>query len=151
MSDDAPWLKAFQTHWETQAYNLDLPDWHRVWCFATARAEPNLHAEFTTGQLAKLMGKVTDSEFSAMSGPRLSNVIAQAVERKLLDETSNARCLVLPSHAWACGLKGSAQPCRTHEGKPSRPRRFRGSPSPKRENQEKADVLPAGQSVLTSL
>lgn len=152
MSVDAtpPFLMGLQSHWETQAYNLDLPDWHRLWCFGVARSAPNLHAEFATGQLAKLMGKVTDGQFKHMAAPRLSNVIAQSVDRKVLDASSNARCLVLPSHAWMCGLVGNSQPCRTHNGKPSRPRRFRGSPTRKRENHDRPTGIVAGQYVSTS-
>lgn len=146
-----PHLATYQSHWETQAYNLLLPDWLRLHAFAVARAAPNLHAEFASGQLAQLMGKPVNGEFQPMAGPRLSNVITQAIERKFLDESSNARCLVLPAHAWGCGLSGAASPCATHAGKPSKPRRFFAPKKRREENLEKPLNVFAAQDVLTSL
>lgn len=149
-TNEPPWLKAYQTYWEAQGYNLDLHDWHRVWSFALARAEPNLHAEFQSGQLAMLMGKPVEGVFTPMPGPRLSNVITQAIEKNLLHDSSKARCLVLPSHAWGCGLKGELKPCSTHHGKPSMPRRFKKPPVRKDENQERRTGVLPGHSVSTS-
>lgn len=88
ISFTSPWLATPQAHWENQANYPDTPDWYRLWCLAAARAEPNLHAEFGKGQLAMLMGKEESGKFAPMGPSRLSNVIKQAVGRRLLDESS---------------------------------------------------------------
>lgn len=150
MENTGPFLMTMQSYWENQIYNFVLPDWHRLFCLAVARSAPNLHAEFQPGQMATMMGRIESDILLPMKPPRLSNVIAQAVERRLLDETSNARCLVLPSSAWKCNLMGNRAPCATHYGKESRPRRFRGSKSSKIDNQERMTSVSAGQRVLVS-
>lgn len=146
-----PHLATYQSHWETQGYNLDLPDWVRLYSFTVARAAPNLHAEFASNQLAQMMGKPVNGQFEPMAGPRLSNVINQAIERKFIDESSIARCLVLPAHAWGCGLSGADATCATHIGKPSKPRRFYAPKKRHEENLEKRMDVSTGHSVLASL
>lgn len=150
MQNTGPFLMTMQSYWENQVHNFDLPDWHRLFCLAAARAEPNLHAEFQSGQMAKIMGRGSGRIFHPMKASRLSNVIAQAVERRLLDEIFNARCLVLPSSAWSCNLFGSQRLCATHYGKESRPRRFRGSKSTKIDSQERMASVSAVRRVLLS-
>ena len=145
-----PHLATYQSAWEAQAYNYDLPDWQRLVAFAVARSAPNLHAEFATGDLAMLMGKEVDGTFRPVTASRLSNVITQAVERKFLDDKSHARCLILPGHMWGCGLMGNTKPCNTCAGKRSRPRRFHAPKRRHEKNLERRTKVLAGQGVLTS-
>lgn len=139
-----------QSYWENQVHNFVLPDWYRVYCLAVARAAPNLHAEFQSGQMAKIMAKVEGGILVPMKPQRLSNVIRQAVQRRLLDGMSNARCLVLPLSGWMCNLSGNGLPCTTHDGKVSRLRRLRGSKSIKIDSQERVLNISAGERILAS-
>jgi hypothetical protein len=146
-----PHLATYQSPWEAMGYNHNLPDWYRLQAFAIARCAPNLHAEFASGQLSILLGKEVGGTFQPVKAPRLSNIIAQAKERKLLDEASHARCLILPSHMWGCGLIGNAKPCNTCHGKQSKPRRFHGTKRRLEKNLERPTEVLAGERVLTSL
>lgn len=71
-----------------------LPVWVRVGCIAWSLADGNGHAALWPGQLARALGT---------SAPGASNALARAREYGWVDESSTARCLVLPG----CG----ARPC----------------------------------------
>jgi hypothetical protein len=120
----SPFLMSIQIGWEPQIYNTDLPYWHRVWAVAMARSQPNMHTPLQPGELAKLLGKPqSDGTIKSVDRRDLHRYVKQAVEMKLLDETSCVRCLVLPETTTACRLPGFRSPCGYHTGKSSKIKR----------------------------
>lgn len=108
-------LKVYTGHLEALAADQSVPAYLRAHYLAMARAEPNGHAEFPRGVLAKLLGK---------NGKRhhdVESAIQKAVAFRLLDADSMPTCLVLPDGLAAPHDRtGRAKrlPCRTHGGAP---------------------------------
>lgn len=123
-ANENPWLMHRQIGWEPRIYDTAFPYWFRVWAVANARCAPNLHAEFETGELAKLLGKrKEDGSIEAVDRRDLDKYIKQAIERELLDGISCVKCLVLPAHAVGCRLPGAYSPCDYHTGEASKVRK----------------------------
>lgn len=74
----------------TLATNPELPTWHRVGCIAWHRADQGGHARFSTGELSRCLG---------LTRGQVSDALAVARRRGWVDQTSNARCVVLPGCA----------------------------------------------------
>ena len=64
-----------------------LPSWVRLGCLAWSLAGPDGHAPLQPGQLARALG---------LSPSATSNALTAARERGFIDESSTARCVVLP-------------------------------------------------------
>jgi hypothetical protein len=113
-----------QIAWEERIYNRSFPLWFRIFATANARCTPNLHAEFETGELAKLLGKPNpDGTIKPLDRRHLHACVQKTIQMELLDATSSPRCLVLPSHAVGCRLPGADRQCRYHTGAASTPRK----------------------------
>lgn len=72
-----------------QARNPRLALWQRIAYWAQAHADHHGHARAYPGELRRLLG--TDAH-------EVSRAIRVAKQRRLLDDTSHAGCLVLPGH-----------------------------------------------------
>lgn len=118
-----PWLATSQSGWERYIGDETIPNWFRLWIVAKARCNANLHAQFSPGELANLMGKSVDGDWKPMSSNQLSNVIKDCRERGLLHRRSGQRCLSLPEDQWESGLKEKYDPCSTCATEISKPRR----------------------------
>lgn len=101
---------------EDLASNEELTAFYRLHYLALARAQPNGHAEFKRGALAKLVGRKGKRHHD------LESAIQQAVKRNLLHPLSESKCLVLPTGLAEpydrTGGKSRHLPCRTHTGRP---------------------------------
>ncbi len=108
-------LKVFPSALEGLLLDRALPAYHRLHLLTLARAQPNGHAEFTRGAVAKLVGKAGKRHHDVESA------IQQAVKYKLLHPDSMPTCLVLPfGFAEPYDKTGRARylPCPTHTGQP---------------------------------
>lgn len=146
-----PWLATSQKFWEKFVFmdnDSTFRDWFHVYAAAVARCKPNLHAEFASGELAKILGRIDpDGTLVPMAPNRLSNLINDCVQRGLLAYGSGQRCLSLPGDAFGCTLPGYQRPCPTCTKRMSKPRTgfaLRGrSAEHKRESEyAQARVLP---------
>jgi hypothetical protein len=121
-----PWLATSQKFWETLVFveaDSTSRDWFHVYAAAIARCKPNLHAEFKRGELAEILGRRDeDGNWIPMASNRLSNLIADLVQRGLLAQGSGQLCLSLRADAFACTLPGTNQPCQTCAKRISKPR-----------------------------
>lgn len=109
------WVKSYQSVWDQIALDHIHPDWFRVLALAVARAHANGHANFASGEVAKALGQTgIDGAWMPKASTGVSQAISLAKNKGLLDPRSNARCLVLPSHAWQGGLGSSAKRCAMH-------------------------------------
>lgn len=114
--DTRPFLKVFTGPLETLAMDQSIDAHYRVHLLALARAEPNRHAEFKPGALARLMGK------NGKPHNDIGRVIQRAIARNLLDPSSMPECLVLPDGLAApYDRTGRAHrlDCKTHGGTPT--------------------------------
>lgn len=75
---------------QRQARNHRLAMWQRIAYWAQAHADHHGHARAYPGDLRRLLG---------VNAHEVSRAIRLAKDRGLLDDTSNAGCLVLPGHA----------------------------------------------------
>lgn len=108
-----PFVKLYQRECKELAKDETLPPYLRAFFLAITRAQPNRHAEFKHGELAKLLGK------NRKRNAHLDSTIGRAVEFGLLHRDSIPRCLVLtnlvdPFDKHSVG----ARSCRTHGGTP---------------------------------
>lgn len=109
------WLQAMQSVWDEHALDRDFPDWFRVWALAVARTQANGHANFAPGEIAGVLGTYNhDGEWIPKSATGVSQAISLAKRKKLLDDRSSARCLILPSHAWQGGIGSVSRRCPVH-------------------------------------
>jgi hypothetical protein len=93
-----------------------LPQWLRVVYFAYANMTANGHAVLKPRELAAALGRKVDGVWVEPSSQQVSNYIAMAVEKGLLDPASGALCLVVPGEAIAGGLGDPMARCRrSHE------------------------------------
>lgn len=76
-----------------QVSNNHLPGWARVWVWCLANANGYGHAPAYPGQLRH--------DLNTTSAREISRAIRLARERGLIDQCSNASCLVLPGHGKA--------------------------------------------------
>lgn len=108
-------LKVFPPALEALASDEALTAYYRLHLLVLARAQPNGHAEFARGALAKLVGKAGNRHHD------LESAIQQAVKRNLLHQSSMPNCLVLPTglaEPWDKSGKARFLFCRTHTGTP---------------------------------
>lgn len=75
-----------------QVTNHHLPAWARIWVWAMANANEHGHARAYPGELRAVL----DADST-----EVSRAIRYARKRRLLDQSSNAGCLVLPGCALA--------------------------------------------------
>jgi hypothetical protein len=122
---EPPWLKVYQMPWDSRISDRDLPMWLRIYCIAFARAEPNLHANFQPGELAKMLGQEKSGELRPVHRANLRREIRTAVQKGYLADGSTARCLLLPASDVGCNLSGKWKPCPICTGKSSAPKRPR--------------------------
>ncbi|SIG07046.1 Uncharacterised protein [Mycobacteroides abscessus subsp. abscessus] len=110
------WRRTYQSVWDEHALNYRAHDaWFRVFAFAVARAGANGHAPCPQGEIAKVLGRPRNEGMWIPASPSgVSQAISLAKEKGLLHNTSHARCLVLPSHAWAGGLGSAVRQCPVH-------------------------------------
>jgi hypothetical protein len=101
-----PYVRSYQSAWLDDARNADLDMWFRVFALAYSRIRANGHAVFLKGEIAELLGKPDYA---------ISQAIRLAEKKKLLDPSSNARCLVLPSHKVAGHIGSHKTPCPVHD------------------------------------
>lgn len=102
--------------WDEHALDhQSYPDWFRVFALAAARSSANGHAPLAPGEIAKVLGAPDEQgNWSPKSATGVSQAIRLARTKGLLDHRSNARCLVLPSHAWQGGIGSATKPCPVH-------------------------------------
>ncbi|WP_418001547.1 hypothetical protein ACNO8X_14505 [Mycobacterium sp. PDNC021] len=108
-----PFVKLYQFESKELAKDETLPPYLRAFFLAISRAQPNRHAEFKRGELAKLLGK------NRKRNAHLDSTIGRAVEYGLLHRDSIPRCLVLTNLVDLFDKYGvGARSCRTHGGTP---------------------------------
>lgn len=76
---------------EVQLQNQKLAAWHRLWVWCMANANANGHARAYPGELRDFL-RTDDSR-------EVSRAIRLAREHGVIDNCSNAGCLVLPGHS----------------------------------------------------
>lgn len=119
-----PWLISYQIGWEQYIFNVEMPMWFRVYAVAMARSEANLHTLLQPGELAALLGKSQpDGTLKAADPSNLNKFIRTAIRYGLLDKSSNARCLVLPTRTTDCRRRGQHKPCPQHTGHSTKPKK----------------------------
>src|SRR5690349_9511374 len=98
MSLRNPFAIHYQNVWEERGRSGALPAWQRVAALAYARHGANLHAPFSPGELAHLLGNASDVAYGGktMARQNVFRAIRTAVDRGWLAEGSNARCLIVP-------------------------------------------------------
>jgi hypothetical protein len=101
----------YQAVWRERAVDFDhaSPLWYRVMCLAYGSHRRNGHATFAPGEIAKKLHASSDS--------RVSDAIAEAKSRGLIDARSTSRCLIVPPHAIILGPGDANEPCAYCEGK----------------------------------
>lgn len=120
---ESPWLMSIQIGWEEQIYNEDLPTYLRIFAVAMARSHPNLHTVLQPNELRMLVGSHdAEGAFHPIDSRDIGKYVDRAAHLGLLDESSNPRCLVLPSKTTACRLPGRHKPCAEHTGRASKPK-----------------------------
>jgi hypothetical protein len=111
--DGKLFVKLFLDEADTRAMDTSVSPHVRAFLLAVARAEPNGHAQFARGALAKQL-------CTPNGQPRrnVGAVIAQAVVDGLLDPVSRPECLVLTRLALPHSTHGYRRrdPCPTHGG-----------------------------------
>lgn len=118
------WNKLSKKDCERLARESDAPLWLRLYFAAQWRLNQTGHAEFQSGELAGVLAKKGGKPLGERS---VSNAITRAKEKGLINDESNARCLVLPHHH-ARTEKGSVS-CSQHNARIWRPK----ASSPSRE------------------
>lgn len=111
--DEPLWLKIYVAPLENLAMSTDLPAYHRLHLLALARAEPNGHAEFKTGVLARLMGKDGQPHHD------IGAAVHRGIETGLLHPSSMSTCLVLPeklAQPYGKTKRAKFLKCMTHHG-----------------------------------
>ena len=110
------WIRTYQSVWEERALDHEnSPDWFRVWSLAVARSSASGHATFSSGEIARVLGCAgPDGLWVPKSATGVSQAVSLAKRKGLIDESSNARCLVLPAHAWQGGLGSPSRRCSVH-------------------------------------
>lgn len=112
------WAMHYQSVWEERAADPAYPMWCRVAWLAFARHKTNGHANFERGQLSQIFGKFSHDGFTPLDANNLQRYIRGAKKAGLLDRSSCAECLVVPSHAIQGGWGGSVDsPCPVHDRK----------------------------------
>lgn len=104
-----PWTKHSQVEYKRLAGKESAPAYLRVVWYAMGNHKANGHCELGRSQLATFLGNG--------KGPYryVAQAIAAAVELELLDPSSHARCLVVPS-ALIEGPQGDGdETCYTHK------------------------------------
>lgn len=88
----------------------------RVLLAALSRVGRDGHAQFASGELAEMLGKlnIKTGEVSRRDGSTVSDAIKTAKHLGFIEPESCARCLVLSRHVVQKG-KGSTKPCSWHE------------------------------------
>lgn len=116
MSRQNPFALHYQGVWVERSTNPLLPAWLRVAFLAYGKHTKNGHANFSSGELAKLLSKPgPNGEPKPISDSAVSNAIKRAKEQGYIAEDSMARCLVVPRHAVVGGLGGNeSTKCRFH-------------------------------------
>jgi hypothetical protein len=105
------WGAVSQPENERHARNPQHPLCYRLHYAALARANQLGHATVASGELSRILLKEGGVIPSAQS---IANAIRLAKRRGLIDESSNARCLVLSHHQFQKGGKGPRR-CQVHE------------------------------------
>ena len=110
------WIRSYQSVWDEVALDHEKhPDWFRVFALAVARAGANGHANFASGEVADVLGETgLDGTWIPKPSTGVSQTISLAKSKGLLCIRSNARCLVLPSHAWQGGMGSANTRCPMH-------------------------------------
>lgn len=109
------WAKHYQSVWEERANDPAYPLWCRVAWLAYARHKVNGHANFQRGEIRTLLGSFGKDGFKPLDPNNLQRAIRQAKKVGLLDISSGAECLVVPSHAVEGGWGGRpSTPCPVH-------------------------------------
>lgn len=110
------WVRTYQSTWgEKASDHTNYPDWFRVWSLAIARSTANGHATFSPGEIARILGcPGPEGIWVPKPGSGVSQAVSLAKRKGLIDESSNARCLVLPAHAWQGGLGSPSRRCSVH-------------------------------------
>lgn len=109
------WAKHFQSVWEERAADPAYPLWCRVAWLAYARHKANGHANFQRGQLGAILGSSGKDGFKPLDPNNLQRAIRKAKKSGLLDISSCAECLVVPTHAIEGGWGGRRDsPCNVH-------------------------------------
>jgi len=119
MTRHNPWAKHYQCVWHERAGDSRLSAWLRVAALGYGSHAANGHANFKPGQIALVLGAVSaqTGEIRPMDKGSVQRAIRTAVEYGWLTDASGARCLVVPGHAVAGGLGGSADAeCPQHRG-----------------------------------
>ncbi|MCW2513577.1 MAG: hypothetical protein JWR11_2619 [Mycobacterium sp.] len=100
----------YQSAWRERAHDTKAPNplWFRIMCLAYGSHRRNGHASFGPGEIARQLG---------VESNRVSEAIAAAKARGLIDAKSNSRCLIVPAHAITHGPGVPTEPCGYCEGK----------------------------------
>lgn len=116
MSLQNPFALHYQSVWLERSATPALPDWMRLASLAFGKHKANGHANFGSGEIARLLGRQADGKVKPLSGPAVSNAIRRAKELGFIADQSHARCLVVPPHAVTHGLGSPYERCRIHAG-----------------------------------
>jgi MarR family len=108
-----PWAAHYQSAWRERAGDTRLDLWLRVAALAFAHHKRNGHANFESGEIAKILG---------VSAQSVSRAIKKAKELGFIAGESNARCLVVPPWAVWGGPGHPNDRCRFHPKKFTVPR-----------------------------
>lgn len=101
-----PFRMHYQSVFREMASDSDRPLWDRLGMLAWGTVRANGHAHFQPGELA---------EFFGVPAKRISEALAKAKGKGMIDETSSTRCLVVPEHvAVRKGEGNPAEPCSVH-------------------------------------
>jgi hypothetical protein len=101
--------------WKERAADPAYPIWCRVAWLAYARHKANGHASFQRGQIGSILGGFGKDRFKPLDPNNLQRAIRQPKKAGLLDISSGAECLVVPTHAIEGGWGGRPDsPCPVH-------------------------------------
>lgn len=94
----------------------DAPRWLRVAWLGFARHRANGHAQFSRGELGRLLNvdQSTGLVGEGVSASRVSEAIGQAVDNGLLSRGSKAACLVVPYPGIWQGPGSDFEACTKH-------------------------------------
>jgi len=112
-----PWAAYSQVEMALWAKCPDLsPLAYRVLFAAMGRHGSSGHAPFNPGELAEILAtasRATEGEMVRARSDSVSRAIESAKRSGFITDESNARCLVLPAHAFQ-KANGASQPCPVH-------------------------------------
>lgn len=114
-AQEEAWARHFQRPWHDDALNPRFPFALRVAFLAYGTHQANGHARFKQGEIAAVLGHLDEDGHPVPADRRtVHRSIRQAIDFGLLDPSSKAMCLVVPSHRVSGGLGDDKAPCIRH-------------------------------------